>query len=143
MAAHELTFHLWEAGFNRNPSQGEKYDQLSPSAVLHTLGHWECVLVGEACQSRSVNSCRCCSLHRTALCEASDTRACLTSRSLKAVLRGWCCTLLAQALGRGEVRVFGNVRKSVCEQGIFSPILPTYTLALTLVHSPLGSLRPL
>lgn len=39
MAAHELTFHLWEAGFNRNPSQGEKYDQLSPSAVLHTLGH--------------------------------------------------------------------------------------------------------
>lgn len=25
MAAHELTFHLWEAGFNRNTLQGEKY----------------------------------------------------------------------------------------------------------------------
>ena len=26
MAAHEITFHLWKAGFNRNPLQGEKYE---------------------------------------------------------------------------------------------------------------------
>lgn len=25
MTAHEFTFHLWEAGFNRNLMQGEKY----------------------------------------------------------------------------------------------------------------------
>lgn len=41
MAAPELTFHLWEAGFNRNLLEEKNY-AFSSSAVLHTPGSWEC-----------------------------------------------------------------------------------------------------
>lgn len=117
--------------------------QLSPSAVPRTPGNRGCVLVGEPCQS----SCRCCRLHKADLHETSlrdlGIEACLTWSSLKAILRGWCCTLPAQALGKSKVRVSVHARKFVCEQGAFSFILPMYTLALLWVNSPLGSLRPL
>lgn len=42
MAGLELTFHLWEAGFNRNLLEERNYP-FSSSAVLHTLGSWGCV----------------------------------------------------------------------------------------------------
>lgn len=42
LAAHELTFHLWEAGFNRNLLEEKNY-AFSSSAVLHTPGSWGCV----------------------------------------------------------------------------------------------------
>lgn len=42
MAGLELTFHLWEAGFNRNLLEEKNY-AFSSSAVLHTLGNWGCV----------------------------------------------------------------------------------------------------
>lgn len=42
MAAHELTFHLWEAVFNRSLLEEKNY-AFSSSAVLHTRGSWGCV----------------------------------------------------------------------------------------------------
>lgn len=42
MAAHELTFHLREAVFNRNLLEEKNY-AFSSSAVLHTRGSWGCV----------------------------------------------------------------------------------------------------
>lgn len=52
MAAHELTFHLWKAGFNRNLLEEKKY-AFSSSAVMHTPGSWG-VLLGDTCQSKQV-----------------------------------------------------------------------------------------
>lgn len=42
MAAHELTFHLWKTGFNRNLLEKKNY-AFSSSAVLHTWGSGGCV----------------------------------------------------------------------------------------------------
>lgn len=144
MAAHELTFHLWETGFNRNPLHREKYD--FSSALLPFCTPWA---IGGVCWWEShakvlADAADCTRLISVRpLCETSDIKACLTWSSLKALRRSWCCTLPAHALGKGKVRVSVRARKSVCEQGAFSLVLPMYTLAVLWVNSPLGSLRPL
>lgn len=72
VAARELNFHLWEAGFNRNSLEGEKY-KLS-SAPVQVCTPQAVNVNGGACQRQAVSSCRCCSLGGLFYHNLSDLR---------------------------------------------------------------------